>query len=235
MMEEIKNTAYQEDWKRTLDGKTKDELMVIMRKQEEYEPEFMEMVKLLLYEKFGIVADEIDSDGRDMQEESTTLSIETDPSAQHQIDKQEQGSTLTDVLVLFAGAFSGIFLSIIWAKITIVSNYQISWMAILVGVVIGMVVRQISKRQSILLAVLSAIIASMTCILGDFFANVGFLAEAESMEYFETLAALDPAYYFEIAFINLDSISISFYVIAAIIAFGICNKDEKEDSASIGS
>ena len=229
-MEEIKNTAYQEDWKRALDGKTKDELLVIMRKQEEYEPEFIEMVKLMLYEKFDIAAEEFDSDGRDMQEELTTLSIETDPSAQHQIDKQKQGSTLKDVLALFAGVFSGIFLSIIWAKITIVSNYQISWMAIFVGVVIGMVVRQISQRQSLLLAALSAIIASMTCILGDFFANVGFLAEAESMEYFETLAAVDPAYYFEIAFINLD-----FYVIAAIIAFGICNKDEKEDSVGTGS
>ena len=88
----------------------------------------------------------------------------------------------------FAAALTG---AIIWAVITVVTEYQIGYMAIAIGFLVGYSVRVFGKGVSTVFGIMGAGFALLGCIMGNFFSLIGFFANAEGLGYFEILGMID--------------------------------------------
>jgi len=92
---------------------------------------------------------------------------------------------------LVGGLFLSIICALIWAVITVITEYQIGYMAIGVGFAVGMGVRFFGAGIDAKFGFIGGFLALLGCLLGNLFSQVGFIAEAETLGYFETLAFLD--------------------------------------------
>lgn len=79
----------------------------------------------------------------------------------------------------------------LWAVITVSTGYQIGYMAIGIGFLVGFAVRFFGAGVDIQYRVIGAACALLGCMLGNLFGQIWFIAEAESLGYFETLGYLD--------------------------------------------
>src|SRR5688572_4564381 len=87
-----------------------------------------------------------------------------------------------------AAAFIG---AIVWAVITVSTEYQIGYMAIALGFFVGISVRFFGSGVDLIYQIIGALWALVGCMLGNLFSQVGFIANAESLGYFETLTYLN--------------------------------------------
>ncbi|MFM7853955.1 MAG: hypothetical protein ACKO96_19040, partial [Flammeovirgaceae bacterium] len=83
-----------------------------------------------------------------------------------------------------AAAFVG---AIIWAIVTVVTGYQIGWMAVGVGFLVGYSIRFLGKGIDKIFGVMGGVFALVGCLLGNFFTLVGFAAKTENVDVFSVL------------------------------------------------
>ena len=104
---------------------------------------------------------------------------------------------------LLAGAVAALVGAGAWALITVLTGYQIGF------------IRQIGgKGISKAFGVMGAALALIGCLLGNFFAVVHFLAEAEQMGFLETLGRIKPVAFPELMTITFSPMDLLFYGIA---------------------
>lgn len=135
---------------------------------------------------------------------------------------------------LFLGIVTGIGVGLVaaclWALITALTDRQYGVMPILIGLAVGAVVRAMSKNDSIMMAVIASVIAVASCFLGDFLANIHYIAQEENLTYFETLQSIYWKYFFEIATLGFDPMTGLFYIFAIVEAFSLVRgKNKKKD------
>ena len=92
---------------------------------------------------------------------------------------------------IIGGFFLSIICALIWAVVTVSTEYQIGFMAIGVGIVVGMGVRFFGAGIDMVYGLIGASFALLGCVLGNLFSQVGFAANAESIGYFQMLSFLD--------------------------------------------
>jgi hypothetical protein len=90
----------------------------------------------------------------------------------------------TSVLVGLLGA-------VLWAAITVTTEYQIGYMAIAIGAGVGYTMRYFGKGIDQIFGISGAIIAVVSCFIGNFLSLIGFVANAEGLGYIETLVGID--------------------------------------------
>lgn len=95
------------------------------------------------------------------------------------------------VYAIAGGFFLSVICALIWAVITVGTEYQIGYMAIGVGFIVGMGVRFFGAGIDYIYGFIGAFFALLGCVLGNLFSQVGFIADAQSLGYFETLNFLD--------------------------------------------
>ena len=103
------------------------------------------------------------------------------------------------LFAIIASFGTAIVMAALWAVVTVITQWQIGYMAIAVGFAVGFAVRYAGKGVDQVYGVIGAIGALFGCILGNFFTQVGFIAE-------------DPEFidsYFEIAKILLSDMSLT--------------------------
>jgi len=122
--------------------------------------------------------------------------------------------------VLF-GLLAGIAGAILWATITVVTNFQIGYMAIAIGAAVGISVRFMGKGIDQIFGLTGGAIALVSCILGNFLSIIGFIANAEGLGYFETLMLFDYNLLLPIMKEAFNPLDILFYGIAAYEAYSI--------------
>ena len=103
------------------------------------------------------------------------------------------------------GFFLSVIGALIWSVITVSTEYQIGYMAIGVGILVGKGVRFFGAGIDPIFGYVGGFFALLGCLLGNLFSQVGFIANAESLGYFETLTFLDLE---EIILIYQESFSI---------------------------
>ena len=94
------------------------------------------------------------------------------------------------------------------------TNFQIGYMAIAIGAGVGIAMRYFGKGIDQIFGVLGAAIAVFSCFIGNFFSVIGFYANAESLDFFETLLLFDYAYFFPVMSETFGFMDIVFYGIA---------------------
>ena len=92
---------------------------------------------------------------------------------------------------VIAGLITGLAGALLWATITVITEYQIGYMAIAIGFGVGYVIRRFGNGIDPIFGYLGASIALLSCMLGNIFGIVGFVANAEGLGYIETFLGLD--------------------------------------------
>ena len=117
---------------------------------------------------------------------------------------------------LLAGLFSCIAVASVWAFISVNAEKQWLYMGIFAGLAVGWLVKIVSGGNNNTIGCIGAFFALLSCALGDFLTNVGFIAKSEELTYFQTLGALNFSYFFEIVFLDFDFFSFIIYGLATI-------------------
>lgn len=112
------------------------------------------------------------------------------------------------------GLGAGLLGATIWAAITVVTKYQIGYMAIGVGLLVGVTVRYLGQGDSVAFGIIGGAISLFSCLLGNLFSQIGFYAINEHLNFFEVLISLNYAKIPEIIIHSFQPLDLLFYVLA---------------------
>jgi hypothetical protein len=112
---------------------------------------------------------------------------------------------------LVAALVVGVIGAVLWGVITVITEYQIGYMAIAIGAGVGYSMRYFGKGMDQIFGITGAIIAVLSCVLGNFLSIIGFVANAESLGYLETLLRFDYSQLVPIMTENFNFMDILFY------------------------
>ena len=117
-------------------------------------------------------------------------------------------------MAIIVGSITGLIGGILWGVITVATGYQIGYMAIAIGAGVGFSMRHFGKGLDPIFGISGALIAVISCVLGNFLSIIGFVADSEGLEFFETLAIFDYAYLIPLMTETFDFMDVVFYGIA---------------------
>ena len=89
------------------------------------------------------------------------------------------------------GLLAALLGAVIWAVVTVATQHQIGYMAIGVGLLVGFSVQFFGAGIDKKFGYLGAVLSLLGCLLGNLFSQVGFIAQAQSLDYFDTLTYLN--------------------------------------------
>lgn len=127
------------------------------------------------------------------------------------------------------GLLATIISAIIWAAISIATEHQIGYMAILVGVLVGFSVRFFGAGIDQKFAYLGSILSLIGCLLGNLFTQIGFIAHAYSYGYFEVLSYLSLKDMVSIIAESFSPMDLFFYSIAIFEGYKFSCRKITED------
>lgn len=130
---------------------------------------------------------------------------------------------------IIGGVSAALIGAAIWALITVSTNYQIGYMAVGVGFLVGFTVRFFGAGVDLPYRIVGAVCALLGCMLGNLFSQVWFIAEAQSLGYFETLAYLDLAFTGTIVKESFNFMDLLFYGIAVYEGYRFAVRDVSDE------
>jgi len=108
---------------------------------------------------------------------------------QFALDRLRSQQNLIGALV--AGAASASVGAGLWALITVVTEYQIGWMAVGVGFLVGFSVRAVVRGIDPIFNVIGAVFALVGCAAGNLLAVCGIVAVHQELAFTDVLMGLD--------------------------------------------
>jgi phosphate/sulfate permease len=120
---------------------------------------------------------------------------------------------------IVAGLVTAILCAILWGVFTVTFEFQISYMAILVGAGVGYLMRKVGKGVDQIFGFFGAGISLLGCLLGNFLSIIGFVAIANDLEYMETLTLFDYSQLTSIMAETFDIRDLIFYAVAIITGY----------------
>lgn len=131
--------------------------------------------------------------------------------------------TLHEEQNLMMGALTGFFAAMvgagIWATVTVVTEYQIGWMAVGIGFLVGFAVRFAGKGISPVFGAVSAVMALVGCAVGNLMTFTYFIAMSEGLSFMDVATQLDFAIAFEILTSTFEVMDVLFYGLAAYFGY----------------
>jgi hypothetical protein len=112
---------------------------------------------------------------------------------------------------IMTGIGTGLIGAVLWAVITVATEYQIGYMAVAVGFGVGYMIRMVGKGLDPIFGYLGGAIAFLSCILGNMLGIVGFVAKEEGIGYLEAVLAIDYTLMPEIMIESFSPIDLLFY------------------------
>ena len=116
---------------------------------------------------------------------------------------------------LIIGVSVGLIGALLWAAITVATEYQIGYMAIAIGAGVGLSMRYAGKGIDQIFGITGGLIAIFSCLLGNFFSMIGFVANSEGLGYVETLGLIDFGQIIPAMIESFSGMDLFFYAIAA--------------------
>jgi len=154
-------------------------------------------------------------------EENTAEGVEELP-----LLNEEQNETMAKMemeqnlpLALLGGVLAAVLGAAIWASITVITGYQIGFMAIGVGFLVGYAVRIFGKGIKPIFGVIGATFALFGCILGNIFTMAYFGSVELGMSFFEFLTVLEIAVIPELLVETFQPMDLLFYGFAIYEGF----------------
>ena len=147
----------------------------------------------------------------------TAEPVVTDYQAQMALDVLRSEQNLVNGIV--AGTLSAVVGAAIWAGITIMTEYQIGWIALGIGFVVGYSVQLAGKGLDTIFGIVGGVLALTGCALGNIGIIAYFVATGEGISMLDVLSQLDPAIAFEMLSSTFEMMDFLFYGIAAYFGY----------------
>lgn len=128
---------------------------------------------------------------------------------------------------IILGAVACIVGAVAWALVSVSTGYQIGYMAIGVGLLVGIAMRQ-GKGITPAFGVIGAALALVSCVLGDFFSIIGFIAKDYEMSFMDVLIEVNYEEVFSAMMENLASMTVVFYGIAIYEGYKLSLREQKQ-------
>jgi hypothetical protein len=122
---------------------------------------------------------------------------------------------------ILAGAAAAIVGAGVWALVTVLTEYQIGWMAVAVGALVGFSLRKFGKGIDKTFGIAGAVLALVGCILGNLLAVCGFVSVQEAMPFLQVLGRLNPAVIVDLLKMTFSPMDLLFYGIAVYEGYKI--------------
>ncbi|WDI43251.1 hypothetical protein [Bremerella sp. P1] len=130
-------------------------------------------------------------------------------------------------LAIIGGAIAAVVGAAIWATVTLLTGYQIGFMAIGVGFLVGIAVRLAGQGGSPAFGVVGALFALFGCVLGNFLTVIGVIADGAGVGFFEALISFNYAHTFEVLYATFSPMDLLFYGIAIYEGFKFGTMEEE--------
>jgi hypothetical protein len=95
------------------------------------------------------------------------------------------------ILAVLAGAAAALTGGCVWAVITVVTHFQIGWMAVGVGFLVGYAVKTFGKGINRSFGIVGAVWSLIGCAAGNLFTIVGTIANEQNIPIMSILEKLD--------------------------------------------
>lgn len=168
--------------------------------------------------------------------EHIVLESEEQPDEQPVISDHESQmafETFQSEQNLVMGTFAGIVAAVagagIWAGVTVVTEYQIGWMAIGIGVLVGFAVRMTGKGISQTFGIAAALLSFVGCILGNILTITYFVAVNQDMTFMDILTQLNYPIIVEMLTTTFEIIDVLFYGLAIYFGYRYAFRQISED------
>ena len=115
---------------------------------------------------------------------------------------------------VIAGVVTGIIGAILWGVISVLTGYQIGYMAIAIGAGVGFSMRYFGKGIDQVFGITGGLIAILSCLFGNFFSIIGYIANNESLGYIETFTMFNYGELIPIMTSTFSPMDLLFYAIA---------------------
>jgi hypothetical protein len=113
-----------------------------------------------------------------------------------------------------AGLTGALVGACIWALITVVTEFQIGWLAVAVGFLVGIAVRTFGKGIDKVFGFVGAVLALLGCLAGNVLALCAMIATDQDLGFFEVLSRLDLKIIQELMAATFSPVDLLFYAIA---------------------
>lgn len=113
-----------------------------------------------------------------------------------------------------AGISAAVVMGLLWAVITVITEYQIGYMAVAVGFGVGYAVRYGGRGLDNIFGITGAALSLLGCLLGNFFSLVGFVVKSEEVNALQVLAVIDYGMIPELMAEAFSPLDLLFYGIA---------------------
>ncbi|WP_432663659.1 hypothetical protein R9X47_24145 [Wukongibacter baidiensis] len=113
------------------------------------------------------------------------------------------------------GGFLGCLIgAIIWAAVTVITDFQIGWMAVGVGFIVGKSVGYCGKGIDSHFGIIGATFSLIGCLLGNLLATFIIISRVEGIALFELLNYINVQVIFEIFKFTFSPMDLVFYALA---------------------
>lgn len=123
---------------------------------------------------------------------------------------------------LVGGILASILCILVWSLITVLTKYQITYMAIGVGFAVGFSVQKLGKGITPIYGVIGAILSLLTCFIGNLISSVCLIADEVNFSYSEAFSSLDSDTIIMIVKETFQFMDLVFYGIAIYTGY-ICS------------
>ena len=150
---------------------------------------------------------------------------------QDQLEKLVNGlrAEQSFVKAVAGGGLAAVVGAALWALITVITNYQIGFMAIGVGYLAGLAVRYFGKGIDKIYGVIGAAWALVGCLLGNLAAVCIMVANHEGLGTFDVFLQLDLATSYRALAATFSLIDLLFYGIAIYEGYRFSFRQVTED------
>jgi hypothetical protein len=144
------------------------------------------------------------------------------------------GPEKTDNLLMgiVGGLMAAVTGAVVWAVVTVVTGYQIGWLAVGVGFLVGITIRYTGRGSTMAYSLIGAVLALLGCVAGNFFAMVAFVASDQGVSFFELLPQVDVARVVSVLIEESSPIDLLFYGIAVYEGFKLSTLPAPESASS---
>jgi hypothetical protein len=113
-------------------------------------------------------------------------------------------------LAVAAGLTAAVLGAVLWAAVTVASEYKLGLMALAVGYIVGQAIRIAGQGVDAKFGYLGAACGFLGCAGGAVLCNIVFFAQAKSLSFAQTLNILTPELLTRLVQITIDPMDILF-------------------------
>ena len=142
-----------------------------------------------------------------------TPEIEIDQARYEQFLYQIEGNQNLSMGII-GGLIAALIGACAWAAVTVLTNFQIGWMAVGVGFLVGYAVRVSGKGLSKIYGYVGAALSLIGCLAGNLFSIFAIISKQEAVPFFDLILRLNPMIIMDLMKATFSPIDLLFYGIA---------------------